>query len=85
MVEIVRKERGKRMSLAKPPKWSHQDDLVRAVRERRIVALHILTGPDRVTITGQLLQADNFALKVAVGDKSVITYYKHAIVGYEIK
>ena len=64
----------------KPKKWSHQDEL-EALKGSRIEIRFVgFMNWDPYI----LVDADAFTLKLTAvtGDKSVLTYYKHALIGF---
>jgi hypothetical protein len=65
---------------AKPPRaWSHQDDLKANVgKTMRLMFV------DEVVIQGTLVTADQFTLKIARSDKSVVTYFKSGMISFEV-
>lgn len=63
---------------AKPKAWTHQDDL-KSLKGKE-VALFILGCPE---ITGLLLEADQFTIKILeTNSKSVVTYFKHTLTSF---
>lgn len=65
----------------KPKAWSHQADLSAAIGKSIIVKLP--SG----SVSGVLQEADAYCLKILCsidGRKSLLTYFKHAIVYYSV-
>lgn len=67
----------------KPRAWNHQDDL-KALRGKKII---FRLREDVENLTGVLIDADQFTLKLeyissATGNKSTLTYFKHALEFY---
>ena len=77
-LEIVRK--GERMKTPMP-KWSHQHDLNSMLG----TDITLIFGPINDFVTGTLLSADAFTIQLAHDTKSVMTYFKHAIRGFQLK
>jgi hypothetical protein len=78
-VEVVRKNERTKF---KPKAWSHQDELKQAVG--KTVKLYHLAEDGTAYSAGELVSADAFTLRVR-HQQSVLTYFKHGIVAYEIE
>lgn len=72
---VERRGNGHRQKTA-IPKWSHQQELERLIGKEIVVLI------DGIHILGMLTAADAFTMQIAREDKSVFTYFKHAITGY---
>lgn len=61
----------------RPKRWSHQDDLESL--KGKMVCLDLVSGGK---ITGRLIEADQFALKVTISGHLAQTFFKHNISHY---
>lgn len=68
----------KKVSMPKPKRWSHQDDLAELKGKRLVLCLL-----DVGTIQGTLIDADQFTLKMqGEGSLKTVTYFKSALTYY---
>jgi hypothetical protein len=82
-VETVRSRLKAHRPDMKPKRWSHQDELDAMIGKE--VCVTFLHGDPGVSwIKGMLVAADAFTLQLAVGNKSVMTYFKHGILYYNL-
>lgn len=77
-----RRPNSSRPTLRRPHKsrpWSHQDEL------KGLIGKQIrMISNNGGTLTGTLLAADAFTIKIGIDDKSAFTYFKHTIAGYGV-
>lgn len=64
----------------KPRPWSHQDDLIDMIG--KTVTLLVV---ERGWISGKLIAADQFTLKIDAGEKSAVTYFKSALLCFYLE
>jgi hypothetical protein len=62
----------------KPKRWSHQDELTSLIGKE--IALVFVNGTG--SVVGLLTNADAFTLQLVLRNKSIRTYFKHAIAEY---
>jgi len=76
---VVERKGERRPIKVRPKKWSHQHDLDALVGKK--IRIQFRNGDVE---TGELVAADQYALKLACSDQSAMTYFKSDMRGYKI-
>lgn len=68
----------------KPKAWSHQDELKSLIGKKVIITFAASLDIDTNWSIGTLINADQFTLQLQHNDKSIATYFKSSLMGYNL-